>query len=57
MTTKTQIVPPGCHIREHAHDGVEELIFVLAGTGRAVLDGENEGMVPGPRQRTRKRPR
>ena len=57
MTTKTQTVPPGCHVREHAHDRVEELIFVLAGTGRAVLDGENVAMVPSPRQRTRKRPR
>ena len=43
----TQTVPPGCHIREHSHDRVEELIFVLAGTGRAVLDGENVAMTPG----------
>ena len=43
----TQTVPPGCHIREHAHDRVEEMIFVLSGTGRAVLDGENVAMTPG----------
>jgi len=43
----TQTVPPGCHIREHSHDRVEEMIFVLGGTGRAVLDGENVRMEPG----------
>lgn len=43
----TQTVPPGCHIREHAHDRVEEMIFVLSGTGRAVLDGEDVAMTPG----------
>lgn len=43
----TQTVASGCHIREHAHDRVEELIFVLSGTGRAVLDGEDVAMTPG----------
>lgn len=43
----TQTLPPGCHIREHAHDRVEELIHVVSGTGRAVLDGENVPMAPG----------
>jgi mannose-6-phosphate isomerase-like protein (cupin superfamily) len=43
----TQTVPPGCHIREHAHDRVEELVFVISGIGRAVLDGETVPMAPG----------
>ncbi len=43
----TQTVAPGGHIREHAHDRVEEMIFVLGGTGRAVLDGEDVPMTPG----------
>ncbi len=36
----TQSVAPGGHVREHAHDRNEELIHVLSGSGRAVLDGE-----------------
>jgi mannose-6-phosphate isomerase-like protein (cupin superfamily) len=43
----TQTVPAGSYIREHAHDRVEEMIFVLSGTGRAVLDGEDVRMQPG----------
>ena len=43
----TQTVPPGGHVREHAHDRNEELIHVLTGTGRAVLDGESVPMRPG----------
>jgi quercetin dioxygenase-like cupin family protein len=43
----TQTVAPGCHVREHAHDRNEELIYVLSGTGRAVLDGESMPMRPG----------
>ena len=43
----TQTVPPGGHVREHAHDRNEEVIYVVRGRGRAVLDGENHPMVPG----------
>lgn len=43
----TQTVAPGGHVREHAHDRNEEVIFVTAGRGRAVLDGEDHPMVPG----------
>jgi len=43
----TQTVPPGSHVREHAHDRNEELIHVLSGTGRAVLDGAEHRMAPG----------
>ena len=43
----TQTVPPGSHVREHAHDRNEELIHVLSGAGRAVLDGAEHRMAPG----------
>lgn len=43
----TQSVAVGGHIREHAHDRNEEVIFVARGRGRAVLDGESVPMVPG----------
>ncbi len=43
----TQTVPPGGYVREHAHDRNEEVIYVIRGRGRAVLDGENHPMQPG----------
>jgi quercetin dioxygenase-like cupin family protein len=43
----TQTIAPGGHVREHAHDRNEELIHVLSGHGRAVLDGENAPLRPG----------
>ena len=43
----TQTVPPGCHVREHSHDRNEEVIYVLRGGGRAVVDGVDVPMVPG----------
>ena len=43
----TQTVPPGCHVREHAHDRNEELLYVISGTGYAMLDGERVPMRPG----------
>ena len=42
-----QTVAPGCHVREHAHDRNEELIHVVSGNGRAVIDGEDHPMQPG----------
>lgn len=43
----TQTVPPGSHVREHAHDRNEEAIHVLAGQGTAVIEGERHRMAPG----------
>jgi quercetin dioxygenase-like cupin family protein len=43
----TQTVPPGSYVREHSHDRNEELIHVIAGRGRAVLDGQAHPMAPG----------
>lgn len=43
----TQTVAPGGHVREHAHDRNEEVVFVVSGQGRAVIDGESHPMRPG----------
>ncbi|MFC7397353.1 cupin domain-containing protein [Chelatococcus sp. GCM10030263] len=43
----TQTVPPGGYVREHAHDRNEEVIYVVRGTGRAMVDGVEHPMSPG----------
>ncbi|MDO9415545.1 cupin domain-containing protein [Pararhizobium sp.] len=43
----TQSMPPGGYVREHSHEKNEEVIFVVSGRGRAVIDGEDHPMVPG----------
>ncbi len=43
----TQTVAVGAYVREHAHDRNEEVLYVVSGRGRAVIDGENHPMVPG----------
>ena len=43
----TQTVPPGCHVREHRHEHNDEVIYVLHGHGRAVIDGADVPLVPG----------
>jgi mannose-6-phosphate isomerase-like protein (cupin superfamily) len=43
----TQFVPAGSHVREHSHDRNEEVIHVLKGRGRAVIDGVDHPLVPG----------
>ncbi|ORE90319.1 cupin [Stappia sp. 22II-S9-Z10] len=43
----TQNVAPGGYVREHTHEENEEAIFVIEGTGRAVIDGAAHQMEPG----------
>lgn len=43
----TQTVPPGGYVREHAHDRNEEVIYVISGKGRAVVEGVSYPMQPG----------
>jgi mannose-6-phosphate isomerase-like protein (cupin superfamily) len=43
----TQTVAPRAFIREHTHDRVEEVIFVLSGRGIARLDGVDHALEPG----------
>ena len=38
----TQLVDPGCFVREHVHPDNEEVIFVLEGSGEALLNGTDK---------------
>lgn len=39
---------PGCSIGLHTHDTSSEIIFILSGTGTALLDGQEEILPPAP---------
>jgi len=43
----TQTVAPGCYVREHSHDDREEIIYITAGTGVAIVDGVEHALAPG----------
>lgn len=43
----TQTVAPGGFVREHAHDRIEEVIYVLSGQGTALIEDAEHPMVPG----------
>ena len=47
LAVGTQTVPPGCYIREHVHDRNEEIIHVIAGSGKVRLDGVMHDLQPG----------
>ncbi len=38
---------PGCSIGLHTHETSSEIIFILSGTGTALLDGKEEILPPG----------
>lgn len=42
-----QVLPPGCHVREHGHSINHELIFVYKGSGVITLNGEQHEVGPG----------
>ena len=43
----TQTVPPGCYVREHAHPEHDEVLHLISGSGKAVIDGEEHRFTPG----------
>ncbi len=43
----TQTVPPGCYVREHLHPHHDEVLHLISGGGKAVLDGEERRIEPG----------
>ena len=43
----TQTVAPGGYVREHSHPENEEVLFILEGQGRAVIEGQDYPLVPG----------
>lgn len=47
VSMSVQAVGVGGYVREHAHGENDEIIFVLAGHGTAVIDGNRHAMVPG----------
>lgn len=38
---------PNCSIGVHCHETSSEIIFILSGTGKAILDGEEEILTKG----------
>lgn len=42
-----QVLPPGCHVRDHGHRQNHELIFVFAGRGRCTVDRREYPVEPG----------
>ena len=42
-----QVLPPGCHVREHGHKQNHELIFIYEGTGTCTIDGKTHNVMPG----------
>lgn len=47
FTSGIQVLPPGCHVREHGHKQNHELIFIHRGKGRIVIEGESHDVEPG----------
>jgi mannose-6-phosphate isomerase-like protein (cupin superfamily) len=43
----TQTVPPGGHVREHAHPVHDEVLHFIAGSGKAIIDGIEYQVGPG----------
>lgn len=42
-----QVMPPGCHVRNHGHARNDEILFIYEGTGRCVIDEETHELEPG----------
>jgi len=47
FSSGTQVLPPGCHVREHGHQQNHELIFVYEGTGRCEIERDSYDLMPG----------
>jgi quercetin dioxygenase-like cupin family protein len=43
----TQVLPPGCHVRDHGHRQNHELIFVYEGRGVCTIEDRTYDAVPG----------
>lgn len=42
-----QVLEPGRHVRQHAHERAHEMLFIYRGTGYAELDGERHELEEG----------
>jgi len=47
FSSGTQVLPPGCHVREHGHKQNHELIFIYEGTGRCEIEHDSYDLKPG----------
>ena len=47
LSAGIQVLEPGTHVRNHAHQRNDELLFVYEGTGRALVDGKTYPLSPG----------
>ena len=47
FSSGTQLLPPGCHVREHGHQQNHELIFIYEGTGKCIIEEEEYDIKPG----------
>ncbi|OYY72576.1 cupin domain-containing protein [Sphingomonas sp. 28-63-12] len=47
FSSGTQVLPPGCSVREHGHEQNHELIFIYEGTGAAEIEDHRYHLVPG----------
>ncbi|MEQ8514884.1 MAG: cupin domain-containing protein [Chromatocurvus sp.] len=43
----TQVLPPGCYVRQHGHTQNHELIFIYEGEGMCTIDGTDHDLEPG----------
>lgn len=46
FTSGIQVLPPGCHVREHGHRRNHELVFIYEGTGKCVIEDRVYDLVP-----------
>ncbi len=47
FTSGVQVLPAGCHVREHGHKRNHELIFIYEGTGRCTIEDKEYMLEPG----------
>ena len=47
FTSGVQVLPPGCHVREHGHKQNHELIFIYEGSGEVEIEGETYSVAKG----------
>lgn len=47
LSVGIQVLEPGTHVRQHAHERAHEMLFIYRGTGYAELDGERHDLCEG----------
>jgi mannose-6-phosphate isomerase-like protein (cupin superfamily) len=47
LSAGIQVLPPGCHVREHGHRQNHELVFIYEGTGTVTIENKTTPLAPG----------